>query len=50
MYKDQLEILDNQKDEEIRQNDENQNKLKDFLQKELDKKIKLDKEVKTLEE
>lgn len=50
MYKDQLEILDNQKDEEIRLNEENSQRLKDFLQRELEKKTALDKDVKTLEE
>ena len=50
MYKDQLEILDNQKDEEIRLNEENSQRLKDFLQRELEKKTTLDKEVKDLEE
>lgn len=50
MYKDQLEILDNQKDEEIRLNEENSQRLKDFLQRELEKKSALDKDVKELED
>lgn len=46
----QLQYLDQQKDLEAQENENNTVKLKDFLKRELDKKYKLDNEVKQLEE
>ena len=50
MYMEQLQYLDSQKDAEQKKNQENQAKLQDFLQREVEKKNKLDAEVKKLED
>jgi hypothetical protein len=50
MYMDKLMALDNQKDLETKNNEENKQKLSDFLKKECEKKEKLNSEVKKLED
>lgn len=49
IYIQQLQYLDQQKDLEQSENESNLLKLKAFLQRELEKKNKLDQEVKNLE-
>ena len=49
MYKTQLEFLDEQKDLEENENKETTKKLQNFLDRELEKKKKLEQEVKKLE-
>lgn len=49
MYIDQLELLDQKKDQEQLQNDENKVKFKEFLQNELKRKNDLDRDVQKLE-
>ena len=50
MYMEQLQYLDSQKDDEQKANEINQKKLGDFLHKEVEKKNKLDIDVKKLED
>ena len=50
MYMTQLQYLDQQKDLEEQENQANQKRLQDFLQRELEKKKKLDEDVKKLEQ
>lgn len=50
MYMEQLQYLDNEKDVQQKLNEENQVKLKEFLQKELEKKDSLNQEITKLEE
>ena len=50
MYMTQLQYLDNQKDIERAENQANEQKFQEFLDKELEKKVKLEDEIKKLEE
>ena len=50
MYMTQLQYLDNLKDVERAQNEENEKKFEEFLQKEIERKKKLEEEISKLEE